>query len=65
MTNAFEKKEAIDAHHGFSAISVDVATDYAFNGCYNLLDREDFGEQFFKNCRDVGPGWWVMQQFVS
>lgn len=54
MNKAFERNEAIDVHHGFSAISVDVATDYAFNGCYNLLDREDFGRQFFKDCRDVG-----------
>lgn len=26
MTEAFGRNEALDAHHGFSAISVDVAT---------------------------------------
>lgn len=61
LSEAFERNQALDAHHGFSAISVDVATDYAFNACYNLLDRGDFGKQFFKDCRDVGPGWWMMQ----
>lgn len=63
MKKAFNSTGAIDLHHGFRAISVDVITDYAFGDSYNFLDRDDFGIDFFNGFRDTGPALWTFQQF--
>jgi cytochrome P450 len=65
MNNALAAGKPIDLHHGFRAISVDVITDYAFDNCYNLLDKSDFGVDFFAMVRGLGPSFWFFQQWPS
>jgi hypothetical protein len=50
-------------HYGLRAISIDVITDYAFDNCYNFLDQDDFGYEFFATMRDLQPAAWVFQQW--
>jgi cytochrome P450 len=54
---------AVDLHHALRAISVDTITDYGFGSCYNLLDHDDFGTQFFATMRELGPAVWFFQQW--
>ncbi|KAH0536973.1 hypothetical protein FGG08_006201 [Glutinoglossum americanum] len=61
--HAFAEKKPLDIHHGFRAISVDVISDYAFNRCYNLLDRPDFGVEFFQRVSELGHVMWFFQQW--
>jgi hypothetical protein len=63
LTNAAAAGAPLDLHHGFRAVSVDVITDYAFDNCYNLLDRTDFGVDFFAMVRGLGPAFWFFQQW--
>jgi cytochrome P450 len=63
MNADLQKSGRIDLHHTFRAVSVDVITDYAFDNCYNFLDRADFGVEFFNMIRDFGPGFWFFQMF--
>ena len=63
LTNALAAGKPLDLHHGFRAISVDVITDFAFDNCYNLLDRADFGVDFFAMVRGLGPAFWFFQQW--
>jgi len=51
----FSQGEAMDLHHGYRAVSVDIITDYAFNQCHNLLDRPDIGQWFFDMWEDLVP----------
>ncbi|KAI9852160.1 MAG: hypothetical protein M1838_001623 [Thelocarpon superellum] len=53
----------VNLHDGFRAVSVDTITDYAFDACYNLLDREDFGTDFMADVRALGPAVWFFQQW--
>lgn len=57
------RKEAVDMHHAFRAISVDVITDYAFGESYHLLDTADLGREFFEMVNGIGPTMWVFQQW--
>lgn len=59
----FARNEAVDLHHAFRSISVDVITDYAFGESYELLERPDLGKEFFDLTNGIGPSWWVFQQF--
>ncbi|KIM93253.1 hypothetical protein OIDMADRAFT_173290 [Oidiodendron maius Zn] len=63
LVDALAAGTALDLHHGFRAVSVDVITDYAFDNCYDLLDREDFGVNFFAMVRGLGPAFWFFQQW--
>lgn len=54
-------QESVDLHHGLRSVSVDVITDYAFDSCYNLLDREDMGLEYFIMIRQLGPAIWFFQ----
>ncbi|KAL4797409.1 cytochrome P450 [Aspergillus venezuelensis] len=65
MKKAFDSGDGIDVHHGFRAISIDAITDYAFDNCYDFLDKEDFGIEWFNDFRDMGPAIWFFQQFPS
>ena len=55
----------VDLHHAFRAVSVDVISDFAFDRCYNFLDKPDIGATFFAMARGIGPAMWVFQQFPS
>src|ERR1700753_529933 len=57
--------EAMDLHHMFRCVSVDVITEYSFDKSYDLLDVPDFGAHFFKMVRGIGPAFWAFQQFPS
>lgn len=63
VAKKFEAGQAMDLHHGYRAVSVDVITDIAFNQCYNLLDRDDVGEEFFTLFEKIGSTMWVFQQW--
>lgn len=63
LTDALTAGTALDLHHGFRAVSVDVITDYAFDNCYNLLDQAGFGVDFFAMVRGLGPAFWFFQQW--
>jgi len=63
LSKAASNGEEVDLHHGLRAISVDTITDYGFGRCYNLLDRDDFGTQFFDTMRELGPAVWFFQQW--
>lgn len=65
ISSKFARKEAVDLHHGFRAISVDVITEYAFGESYGLLDREDLGREFFEMVNGIGPTMWIFQQFPA
>jgi hypothetical protein len=53
----------VNMHHGFRAVSVDVITEYAFNDCYNQLDKDDFGHSFFAMVKGTIGAFWIFMQF--
>lgn len=59
----FAREEAVDLHHAFRSISVDVVTDYAFGESYDLLEKPDLGKEYFDLTGGIGPSWWVFQQW--
>lgn len=59
----FENGEAMDLHHAFRAVSVDVITDYALNKSYNLMDEPGLGEWFANMWDGLGPSMWAFQQW--
>ena len=63
ITSKFSRGEAVDLHHAFRAISVDVITDYAFGESYELIERDDLGREFWDLTTGIGPPWWVFQQW--
>jgi hypothetical protein len=63
ITSKFSRGEAVDLHHAFRAISVDVITEYAFGESYELLARDDLGREFWDLTTGIGPPWWVFQQW--
>lgn len=65
MQADIDSGEPVDLHHSFRALSVDVASEYAFNRCYDFLDRSDIGARFGEMARGIGPALWVFQQFPS
>ena len=65
MNSKFAKNEAVDLHHAFRSISVDVISDYAFGESYELLSRDDLGKEFFDLTGGIGPTWWVFQQWPA
>jgi cytochrome P450 len=65
VAKKFSLNQPVDLHHGFGAVSVDIITDYAFNQCYDLLDRPDFGMEFFFMIQELGPMMWIIQQWPA
>jgi cytochrome P450 len=65
MSSKFSRNEAVDLHHAFRAISVDVISDYAFGESYELLARDDLGREFWDLTTGIGPTWWVFQQWPA
>jgi cytochrome P450 len=63
VAKKFSLGQEVDLHHGFRAVAVDIITDYAFNQCYDLLDRQDFGLEFFFMIQGLGPMVWAFQQW--
>lgn len=65
MVAKFARNEAVDLHHAFRAISMDVITGYAFGQSYDLLEQDDFGRELFTMLRGIGPMLWVFQQWPA
>ncbi len=65
MQDGVDQDQPVDLHHAFRAVSVDVISDFAFDKCYNFLDRDDIGATFFEMARGLGPAMWVFQQFPT
>lgn len=65
MQKGIDRDEPVDLHHAFRAVSVDVISDFAFDKCYNFLDKDDIGAKFFEMARGIGPALWAFQQFPS
>jgi hypothetical protein len=63
LSEAASTGEAVDLHHALRAISVDTITDYGLGNCYDLLNRQDFGTQFFATRRELAPATWFFQQW--
>ena len=57
--------QPVDLHHNFRAVSIDVASEYAFDRCYDFLEQEDLGAKFCEMARGIGPALWVFQQLPS
>jgi cytochrome P450 len=62
---ASESQEGVDLHHAFRAVSVDVISEFAFGTCYDFLDKDDIGADFFEMARGIGPALYVFQQFPA
>ena len=58
-------ESGVDLHHAFRAVSVDVASEFAFGRCYDFLDKDDTGADFFEMARGIGPALYAFQQFPS
>ena len=58
-------ESGVDLHHAFRAVSVDVISEFAFGNCYDFLDKDDTGADFFTNARGIGPVLYAFQQFPS
>ena len=63
LATELEAGKPVDLHYGFRAISVDVATDYAFGLCYDLLHKDNFGMEFNQMVREFTKGMWIFEQF--
>lgn len=64
MQAGIDSDEPVDLR-AFRAVSVDVISDFAFDNCYNFLDKDDIGATFFEMARGIGPALWIFQQFPS
>jgi hypothetical protein len=62
VQEGIDKKVPVDLYSGFRAISIDVVTDYAFDDCWNQLDRDDLGAWFSEFVKSTGAVLWVFQQ---
>lgn len=58
-------ESGVDLHHAFRAVSVDVASEFSFANCYNFLDKNDTGADFFEMARGIGPALYAFQQFPA
>ncbi|KAI9766654.1 MAG: hypothetical protein M1839_004794 [Geoglossum umbratile] len=63
VADALQAGSPADLHHGYRAVSVDVITDYAFDDCYNLLDRPGFGRDYFDMMVSLSRRSPYMRQF--
>ncbi|KAH0566183.1 hypothetical protein GP486_000415 [Trichoglossum hirsutum] len=63
VADMLHTNKPVDLHHGFRAISIDVITDYAFDNCYDLLDKAGFGLEFFSMIDAILPTFWIFYQW--
>lgn len=53
MQAGIDRNEPVDLHHAFRAVSVDVVSGFAFDRCYDFLDKDDIGAKFFEMARGI------------
>jgi hypothetical protein len=59
-----DAKQPVDITAAFKAVSIDVITDYAFDDCWDQIDREDLGSWFTDLVRSFGgPILYTFQQW--
>ncbi|KAK5656923.1 hypothetical protein OQA88_3445 [Cercophora sp. LCS_1] len=63
VENGISKGESVDLHAGFRAISMDILTEYAFDDCWDQLDRPDLGQWFSDLGEGIGSVMHISQQF--
>ena len=56
MQAGIDHGHPVDLHHAFRAVSVDVISDFAFDRCYDFLDKQDIGATFFEMGSRHRPG---------
>ncbi|KAM6478246.1 benzoate 4-monooxygenase cytochrome P450 [Trichoderma sp. SZMC 28011] len=49
----------------YSAISIDVASDYSFDDCYNTLEKEGYGRDFSDMVLGLLTSFWFFMQFKT
>lgn len=65
MLSSLKTNGRINLHHALRAVSIDVITDYAFDYCYDFLENDDFGGDFFNMARDMAATLWLFQFLPS
>lgn len=65
MQAGLDSGTPVDLHHAFRAVSVDVISEFAFDKCYDFLDKDDVGAEFFEMARGIGPALWTFQQLPA
>jgi cytochrome P450 len=63
VQKGFESGKPVDLFHGFRSLAIDVISDFGFDKCYNLLDREDFREHFHTMIQLSNRPVWAFQQW--
>jgi len=54
----------INLHDAYRALAIDIATEYAFDDCWDHLESPTFGRWFSDMLKNTGRGFWVLQQFA-
>ncbi|OJD32106.1 benzoate 4-monooxygenase cytochrome p450 [Diplodia corticola] len=65
LRRELDTKGDCELHDLFSALSVDVASEYAFDDCYGLLDAEGYGKAFAGMVRGVLRSFWFFMQSAT
>ena len=63
MKYLFDRGKAVDLHHGFRALSVDIITDYSFDDDYKQLESPNFGSDFYEMSSKLITRGWIFQAF--
>ncbi|KAK6087164.1 cytochrome P450 [Seiridium cupressi] len=63
MQEALDEGKSFDLHAGLRGLSVDVTTQYAFDDCWNQLDREDLGAWWSETVRGATRTFHHAQQW--
>lgn len=63
LENCMEHGVPFNLHDGYRALAIDIATEYAFDDCWNHLEAPDFGRWFSNMVKNSGRTFWIFQQF--
>ena len=55
--------QAADVFYAYRAFSIDVISGYAFDRSWNLLEKADYGSEFFNSTTVIGPARWFFGAF--
>lgn len=59
------ERASVNLRAGTRAMAIDVLTEYAFNDCWNHLDKPDFASWWSDAVRGTGIMWMTFQQFPA
>jgi cytochrome P450 len=63
LDEALAQDQPFDFYQASRALSVDVATDYAFDDCYNLLSKDNYGADLMSMVSTSIRSMWFLMQF--